>query len=143
MEDVFKFLLVAAVIVIGLVRQFKKEAKKNADEDTTMPMPEAGNPMPENWGGGTYGGYIPEGPKEEHVIKVEKKKTAPKPFISDSYVPTTSMGTTAYNKPTSTNQNASSSMPEPQENDESEFTIRSAEEARRAIVWSEILQRKY
>ena len=30
MEDVFKFLLVAAVIVIGLVKQFKKEANKNA-----------------------------------------------------------------------------------------------------------------
>ena len=31
MEDVFKFLLVAAVMVIGLVRQFKKEARKDTD----------------------------------------------------------------------------------------------------------------
>lgn len=143
MEDVFKFLLIAAVIVIGLVKQFKKEAKKNAGSDPAMPMPEVENSMPENWGGGTYGGYIPEGPKEEPVIKVEKKKTVPKPFLSDPYVPTSSKGTSSYIKTTTTNQNISPPAPELQENDESEFTIHSAEEARRAIVWSEILQRKY
>ena len=38
MEDVFKFLLVAAVIVIGLVKQFKKEADKNADKSPDIPM---------------------------------------------------------------------------------------------------------
>lgn len=66
MEDVFKFLLVAAVMVIGLVRQFKKEARKdtegkpfmlpgtNMDDDTCPPYPEQED---------TYGGYIPEGPR--------------------------------------------------------------------------------
>ena len=63
MEDVFKFLLVAAVIVIGLVKQFKKEANKNADKSPDIPMPDVDNPLPEYWGGDTYGGFIPEGPK--------------------------------------------------------------------------------
>ena len=60
MEDVFKFLLVAAVIVIGLVKQFKKEANKNADKSPDIPMPDVDNPLPEYWGGDTYGGFIPE-----------------------------------------------------------------------------------
>ena len=55
MEDVFKFLLVAAVIVIGLVKQFKKEANKNADKSPDIPMPDVDNPLPEYWGGDTYG----------------------------------------------------------------------------------------
>ena len=64
MEDVFKFLLVAAVIVIGLVKQFKKEANKNADKSPDIPMPDVDNPLPEYWGGDTYGGFIPGGPKK-------------------------------------------------------------------------------
>ena len=63
MEDVFKFLLVAAVIVIGLVKQFKKEANKNADKSPDITLPEVVNPLPEYWGGDTYGGFIPEGPQ--------------------------------------------------------------------------------
>ena len=63
MEDVFKFLLVAAVIVIGLVKQFKKEANKNADKSPDIPMPDVDNPLPEYWGGDTYGGFIPRRPQ--------------------------------------------------------------------------------
>ena len=63
MEDVFKFLLVAAVIVIGLVKQFKKEANKNADKSPDIPMPDVDNPLPEYWGGDTYGG--PEPPSRQ------------------------------------------------------------------------------
>ena len=134
MDEVLKFLLIAAVIVIGIVRQLKKEAKKNADKVPTMPTPETGNPLPENWGGGTYGGYIPEGPQQEPPIQVKKKKTTstPKPFLSS----TTSSTTQIASPP-------ASSLQEPDESAESEFTIHSAEEARRAIIWSEILQRKY
>ncbi len=65
MEDVFKFLLVAAVIVIGLVKQFKKEANKNADKSPDIPMPDVDNPLPEYWGGDTYGGFIPEAPSRQ------------------------------------------------------------------------------
>ena len=106
MEDVFKFLLVAAVIVIGLVKQFKKEANKNADKSPDIPMPDVDNPLPEYWGGDTYGGFIPEGPKP-----AEKPKPASRPQESDEVT--------------------------------SEYGIHSAEEARKAIIWSEILQRKY
>ncbi|WP_342985031.1 hypothetical protein [Bacteroides uniformis] len=120
MEDVFKFLLVAAVIVIGLVKQFKKEANKNADKSPDIPMPDVDNPLPEYWGGDTYGGFIPEGPK---------------PVSKPS----------AKSKHTSIKASPPSPASRPQESDEvtSEYGIHSAEEARKAIIWSEILQRKY
>ena len=76
MEDVFKFLLVAAVIVIGLVKQFKKEANKNADKSPDIPMPDVDNPLPEYWGGDTYGGFIPEGPKPAEKPKPVSKPSA-------------------------------------------------------------------
>ena len=76
MEDVFKFLLVAAVIATGLIRQFKKETNKNADKSPGIPMPDVDNPLPENWGGGTYGGFIPEGPKPTNKPKTVSKPSA-------------------------------------------------------------------
>ena len=125
MEDVFKFLLVAAVMVIGLVKQFKKEANKNADKSPDIPMPDVDNPLPEYWGGDTYGGFIPEGPKP-----AEKPKPVSKPSPSSTLPMTVSPPSPASR---------------PQESDEvtSEYGIHSAEEARKAIIWSEILQRKY
>lgn len=65
MEDVFKFLLVAAVIVIGLVKQFKKEADKNADKSPDIPMPDVDNPLPEYWGEDTYGALFPKAPNRQ------------------------------------------------------------------------------
>ena len=69
MDDILQFLLIAGIIVIGIVKQFKKEAKKNADNSPAMPMPDTdfdddALPIPESWGK-TYGGYIPEGPRPE------------------------------------------------------------------------------
>ncbi|WP_348768186.1 hypothetical protein [uncultured Bacteroides sp.] len=126
MEDVFKFLLVAAVIATGLIRQFKKETNKNADKSPGIPMPDVDNPLPENWGGGTYGGFIPEGLKPTN-----KPKTVSKPSAKSKY--------------TSIKASPPSPASHPQEPDEatSEYGIHSAEEARKAIIWSEILQRKY
>ncbi|WP_274972603.1 hypothetical protein [Bacteroides fluxus] len=137
MEDVFKFLLVAAVMVIGLVRQFKKEARKdtegkpfmlpgtNMDDDTCPPYPEQED---------TYGGYIPEGPRTTEQpaegIFARPAKSNPKKSATSSYTPVQT--------------NPSPPIAEtPESNGTSEYSIHSAEEARRAIIWSEILQRKY
>lgn len=126
MEDVFNFLLVAAVIAIGLVKQFKKEANKSAGKSPAMPMPDIDNPLPEYWGRDTYGGFIPEGPKP-----AEKPEPVSKPSAKPKY--------------TSIKASPPSPASRPQESDEatSEYGIHSAEEAKRAIIWSEILQRKY
>jgi hypothetical protein len=125
MEDIFKFLLVIGTIVFGIVRQVKKEAKKNAGQRSAVPIPDTKNKLPENRDDETYGGFIPKGPELENITITEKKSS--------------------HRTNTPLKKKFSSPVPEEvQETDEvSEFNIRSTEEARRAIIWSEILQRKY
>ena len=125
MEDIVKFLIVAGIIIFGLVRQMKKEAKKKADDGPIAPIPDAANPLPENWNDGTYGGFIPKGPEPEATPKLTKK-------------PTNRIDTLSKQKIA-----PPPSIIEPEVEETSEFAIHSAEEARRAIIWSEILQRKY
>lgn len=147
MEDVFKFLLVAAFIIIGLARQFKKETGGNAGENPGTPVPDAdehpGTPAPD--GGlslpghrrdntyrhpedSTYGGYIPESPPP-----VKKPEPAHR-----SYAPPKNKRACGKASPP-----PSASLPQEPDEATSEYGIHSAEEARRAIIWSEILQRKY
>ena len=40
MDGILQFLLIVGIIVIGVVKQFKKEAKKNAENRPAMPVPE-------------------------------------------------------------------------------------------------------
>ena len=146
MEDTFKFLLVAAVIVIGLVKQFKKSAKESTDSKPAMTHPTAENPLPEYWGGDTYGGYIPEGPKPEAAAApLGKEKTVAQHKATQAKKDRSIH--TAISSYQNTTSSKSKDSPPPsglQESEEpSEFSIRSAEEARRAIIWSEILQLKY
>lgn len=162
MEEVFKFLLVAAFIVIGLVRQFKKDAGNNAGENPGMPVPNADMSLPDanedsgtlapgadaplpkyredstygQRGGNThghrgeniYGGYIPESPP---------RMKKPKPAYRNYAPPKNKRNCGKASPPPSASL--------PQESDETtpEYGIHSAEEARRAIIWAEILQRKY
>ena len=92
MEDIFKFLLIAGIIVISFVRQAKKEAKKKAGNNPAMPVFDEENPLPESWNDGTYGGYIPESPKPEAAVirkKTEKKNISPpRNSLSFSKIPT-------------------------------------------------------
>lgn len=78
MDGILQFLLIAGIIVIGVVKQFKKEAKKNAENRPAMPVPENdidedALPIPEAWGK-TYGGFIPEGPTPKHPPLRQQKK---------------------------------------------------------------------
>ncbi len=138
MEDIFKFLFVIAIIAVGFIRQAKKEAKKKAANSPTMPRKE--NPVPESWNDGTYGGFIPEGPQPEVTIIPEKKEKH-KSSKSKSFIPTHTTGTFSDRTDSSSNYNSPPTSIEADE--KSEFEIHSVEEARRAIIWSEILQRKY
>lgn len=142
MEDILKFLAIAGIIIIGFVRQAKKEAKKKADSKPFAPMPDEANPFPQVQGDETYGGYIPKGPQPETVAipaNTEKPKTS-----SQSFIPKSTISKSSNRADTLSKQRISPPEAIIQENEEpSEFEIHSTEEARRAIVWSEILQRKY
>lgn len=129
MEDFLKFLLVAAVVVIGIVRQSQKEAKKKAAQKPSRPrtgtVPPA--PMPEEEDE-TYGGYIPSGPAPQ-----PEPAARPKPVMRPEGQRTTQ-------------QPPASPSPTPGTRDETpgeDYRPRSADDWRRAIVWSEILNRKY
>ena len=118
MEDIMQFLVVAGIIAFGVYRQFSKEKEKNAEN---------GIPIPTNT-------HAPETLAPLDVIKKQTKKHANKPLPLEGV------------RTTHTSVNSVISPPkeekEPEMND-SGFAIHSTEEARRAIIWSEILQRKY
>ena len=127
MEDIFKFLLVIGIIIaIGFVRQARKEAKTSTGNGPAMPMPDAESPFPENWNGVPYDGYNPENPGPE--VSAPRKKAAKKHKSAPKQPPVC--------------PNTDNMSPEPTEAS-SQFEIHSAEEARKAIIWGEILQRKY
>ncbi|MCL1616044.1 hypothetical protein M3090_06505 [Bacteroides sp. ET71] len=129
MEDFLKFLLVAAVVVIGIVRQSQKEAKKKAAQQPPRPQADTVPPFPTpEEEDGTYGGYIPVGPasKPEPAVR-------PKPVTRPEGLRTTTQpkapGTPTPGTPNNT--------------DADDYQLRSPDDVRRAIVWSEILKRKY
>lgn len=123
MEDFLKFLAIAGVIAFGIFRQFAKEKAKNAENEHNMPMP-------------PYETYEVELPpiveKPRKQTPKSKKQALPHEGVRTTHVPLSS---------------SAIAPPPPMQADEevsdSEFSIHSAEEARRAIIWSEILQRKY
>ena len=147
MDGILQFLLIAGIIVIGIVKQFKKEAKKNADNKPAMPLPEEeidedAMPIPQGWGK-TYGGYIPEGPEAEAApaptTKKEYQFSASKHIFGGD-----SANVSPKDATVSPKQKISPPPSAPQTSDtDSDYSIHSAEEARKAIIWSEILQRKY
>ena len=126
MEDFLKFLLIAGVIIIGIVKEAKKnKAKKDKNKrpaPTITPMfetaPEA-VPMP--------------------IHKSERKQENRSPFGTLG-----TLGNRMDLEGQRSTQIPASHMPSEEPSaPESEFTIHSTEEARRAIIWGEILQRKY
>ena len=147
MDDILQFLLIAGIIVIGIVKQFKKEAKKNADNSPAMPMPDTdfdddALPIPESWGK-TYGGYIPEGPQPEpKPVSTAKEEYQ---FSSSKHIFGGDPANTSPKPITAPPKQKISPPPSVQQKPEtdSEYAIHSAKEARKAIIWSEILQRKY
>ena len=153
MEDFLKFLLIAGVILVGIFKEVNKNSKsKKAKNNRPVPptpspvevAPDA-TPMPEAWGRPrSLEELFQPIPAEQRTRKPKvrqqeskpkrKKKKYPLPPLSPT-VPHR-MNETAGKVPTIT-------LPHDSHDNKEDFTIHSAEEARRAIIWGEILQRKY
>lgn len=149
MEDIFKFLLLGGVIIISIVRSLKKAVASTEDQRPSAPkqptaetVPDA-VPIPEAWGKMfspkdifQSGAEMKESTSSSQKQKNQKKLTAQ-----------SGLGNNVVQQKTESQSNIphTSSSPISQElsDNEEDFTIRSAEEARRAIIWGEILQRKY
>lgn len=153
MEDLFKFLPLIAIVAAAIWKEAKKnKAKQEATKQGTPPRPELADdaiPLPEAWGK-LFGPEELLNPKpienpakkqmerpfnqtqkkKEKIQKVESKSSS----TAGRYVPVSDEGIDHHSSEKSSSPNT---------NNESEFAIHSAEEARRAIIWGEILQRKY
>lgn len=118
MEDILQFLVIAGVIAFGIFRQFNKEKPQKPEKRSPIPVPE----------------YEYEPEFEETVLFEEpQKQVAVSPKLS---LPQEGVRST-YTRAAQPKTNKEAKI------NKNEFSIQSAEEVRRAIVWSEILQRKY
>ena len=121
MEDIMQFLVIAGIIAFGVYRQYAKEQAKKSENERSMPLPKSEVEAP-----------MMSPPPPKRTVKKEKQ-------------PLPVEGVRTTHNPRSHNSSNTAAAPPTQKEEagDSEFSIHSAEEARRAIIWSEILQRKY
>ena len=160
MEDFLKFLLIAGVILVGIFKEVNKnsKSKKATNKRPVPPTPSPGEiapdsvPMPETWGMPKSLDELlrpmpiePATPKRSsqqafrQAPKQKQKQKKKKEEVSVAASITNSTVQDALN----TRQGNHYDVPHESSDKQEDFTIHSAEEARRAIIWGEILQRKY
>ena len=146
MEDIYKTLLVVAFLVIGVISQIQKDAKKKTKSRPAVSPKEDGAagdpydaPLPENWGKGHS--WIPEAEPEEEIPSapvVEKKAASPRHPSAPSR-PFSPSGVEEV--PSRRSTDASAILPPSSDEVHPAVDIRSVEEVRRGIIWSVILKR--
>lgn len=149
MEDIFKFLLLAGVIIAGIVKSLKRTVEDIKDKHSVPPTrtsvetaPDA-VPLPEAWGKifSPKEIFQPATTPKRSASPSQKPKNQKKHALeSDSINNVAQQNTESQSShPHISSSTVSQKLPESEE----DFTIHSAEEARRAIIWGEIMQRKY
>jgi hypothetical protein len=118
MENILQYLFVAVIIIAGIVRTINK-AKQEAPKEITEPFP-----VPR--------AFTIEPPVETKPVRRPNAKQTPKPTVS--VTPPPAVSRVAADDPFALHSSA-------EEN--SDFQIETLEDARKAMVWSEIMQRKY
>ena len=159
MEDYLKFLLIAGAILVGIFKEVNKsgKSKKAGNKHHTPPMTSPDEvfpeniPMPEAWTPRPSGEPFNPIPIEPPVRKKPSRQQAPetsgqapkrkKEEISVAASIANSAAQDRRNSRQDSHYAASAPHESPDQGED--FEIRSVEEARRAIVWGEILRRKY
>ena len=155
MEDFLKFLLIAGVILVGIFKEVSKnnKSKKTQNKRPVPPTPSPvevdpdATPIPEFWGKGSkvLDDFLQSLPVEQPAPKPAPKPTpkpTPKKKKEEISVAASIANSSAQDK-RNTKQGSHYDHPETDNSNQEYFSIHSAEEARRAIIWGEILQRKY
>lgn len=155
MEDFLKFLLIVGVILVGIFKEVSKNSKSKKATDK-RPVPPTPSPteiepdvvlMPEAWGKIEL--PVPQmsskqasrhAPKQQQQQQQQKKKKKRK---REEVSVAASLANSAAQDEQNSRQGAHFNTPDESSDSNEDFTIHSAEEARRAIIWGEILQRKY
>ncbi|WP_321334052.1 hypothetical protein [uncultured Bacteroides sp.] len=139
MKDLLQFLLIVGIIGVAIIRQISKNKPEKADATPRTPSPKGEDDESPSLPGGW-----------EQWFPTEQKSAMP-PVAHEVIAPA---ATTVQQRkkelskknaplpPTKKNNQKQDSPPQTN-NNEQDFGIHSAEDARRAIIWSEILQRKY
>ena len=153
MEDFLKFLLIAGVILVGIFKEVNKNSKsKKAKNNRPVPptpspvevAPDA-TPMPQAWGRPTpLEELFQPIPAEQRTRKPKVRQQESKPKKKKEEVSVAaSIANSAAQDERNSRQGAHYNTSHDSHDNKEDFTIHSAEEARRAIIWGEILQRKY
>ena len=156
MEDFLKFLLIAGVILVGIFKEVNKNSKSKKAQNK-RPVPPMSSPteidpdvvpMPEAWGRGkSLDELFPPASSYEPTVAKPISKPVAQPASKskkkkEEVSVAASLANSAAQDERNTRQGSHYNTPHESPN-EQDFTIHSAEEARRAIIWGEILQRKY
>lgn len=137
MDDFLKFLLIAGVILIGVFREANKNKSKKAQNKHPNPsMPPTTEAAPDDAPFPTAWEKMILPPRRSEQNATEKPVTQ-----SQNKNPKKQVTQLAQSPRSHASPGTPSGAEEPQATED--FTIHSAEEARRAIIWGEILQRKY
>ena len=159
MEDFLKFLLIAGVILVGIFKEVSKnsKSKKATDKRPVPPIPSPTEiepdavPMPEAWGRPKSLDEllrpIPVEPPTSKRSSQQASRQTPKQQQQkkkkEEVSVAASLANSAAQDELNSRQGSHYNAPHESSDNNEDFTIHSAEEARRAIIWGEILQRKY
>lgn len=163
MEDFLKFLAIAAVILMGIIQEVNKrsKAKKATNKRPVPPIsspteiePDA-VPVPEMWSRpksldellqpiSTEQPVSKRSSQQASRSSQQASRQAPKQKKKKEEVSVAaSLANSAAQDQMNARQGSHYDAPHESSDNNEDFTIHSAEEARRAIIWGEILQRKY
>lgn len=156
MEDFLKFLAIAGVILMGIIQEVNKrsKAKKATNKRPVPPIPSPTEiepdavPMPEMWGrpkslDELFQPISTEQPVSKRSSQ-QASRQAPKQKKKKKEVSVAaSLANSAAQDQLNARQGSHYDTPHESSDNNEDFTIHSAEEARRAIIWGEILRRKY
>ncbi len=142
MEDFLKFLLIAGVILVGISKEVNKngKAKKARAKRPVSPMPSPVEappdsvPIPEAWGKIEL--------PDELLRPIPRKQPAAQPSSKQQY-PRQKTPEQQRKKEEVSVAASLADTPHDSSDNKDDFAIHSVEEARRAIIWGEILHRKY
>ena len=137
MEDYIGYLFIALLAGFGIYSEIRKQKANHSENEHAMPTP-AAKPIdrkPQKEQIKPTKAPVQKKQQQETVaaMKARKERETAQMFLN------TNEGV----RNTSCYESSLISKGQEEQGEKSEFAITSAEEARRAIIWSEILQRKY
>lgn len=153
MEDLLRVIFIIAIIGIAIVKGVNKSLKTAQPKNDVPPrpplQPQAGgpSPLPEAWGGLNIPTNSPPAPQPRTSTMQQpvmtRQSSYKQPKKQKHRTGEVEAQAKAYRDPALNRNITSTPSSFVSSHNEEDFILRSAEEARRAIVWGEILQRKY